>query len=449
MSELPVSWVKTTVGELFQTIGGGTPPTGVPKFWNGTIPWISSADISGDHRLSITRFISEEAVKASATNIVPAGSVIVVTRVGLGKVAIADVPLCFSQDHQALLIPDDLLDRRYVLYYMSTAVQTYKHIGRGTTVSGITKKQLLDTDFILPPKPEQSRIVAEIEKQFTRLDAATAALKRVQANLKRYRASVLKAACEGRLVPLGDASQVSSTVPAREILREPLANGRSPQSSDTGARILRLTAIKDGLIDPKEHRKGIVPADYLDKLSIRDEDILISRGNGSVSLVGLAGLVINRSENADPILFPDTMIRVRLDNRLCDPRFFVLVWNSGFVRNQIERTARTTAGIHKISQSDIERFEIPLPSLGDQLAIVSAVERSFASVRRMEVVLRHLDLQIARLRASTLRAAFSGKLTSRNNEDEPAPILLERIRAESASRLRRNLPRRRKESLHV
>ena len=54
---------------------------------------------------------------------------------------------------------------------------------------------------MLPPFPEQHRIVAEIEKQFTRLDASVAALRRVQANLKRYRASVLKAACEGRLVP--------------------------------------------------------------------------------------------------------------------------------------------------------------------------------------------------------------------------------------------------------
>lgn len=147
MSGLPANWVKTTVGDLFEIRGGGTPSTATPEFWQGTIPWISSADIDEDHRLSISRFITEAAIRCSATNLVPAGSVIVVTRVGLGKVAITDVPLCFSQDHQALLIREDLLDRNYVLWYMSTAVREFKHIGRGTTISGVTKKQLVATEF--------------------------------------------------------------------------------------------------------------------------------------------------------------------------------------------------------------------------------------------------------------------------------------------------------------
>ena len=70
-----------------------------------------------------------------------------------------------------------------------------------TNISNISSSKLSGIPLKVPPLPEQRRIVAEIEKQFTRLDASVAALKRVQANLKRYRASVLKAACEGKLVP--------------------------------------------------------------------------------------------------------------------------------------------------------------------------------------------------------------------------------------------------------
>lgn len=84
---------------------------------------------------------------------------------------------------------------------MRRTVAHFKFVGRGTTISGVTKRQLLDTEFLIAPLPEQGRIVAEIEKQFTRLDAAVAAFKRLQAKLKQYRASVLKAGCEGRLVP--------------------------------------------------------------------------------------------------------------------------------------------------------------------------------------------------------------------------------------------------------
>jgi type I restriction enzyme S subunit len=241
MSELPTSWAKATVGELFRPVGGGTPSTGMTEFWQGTIPWISSADIDDGPRLSICRFISEEAVRESATNIVPAGSVIVVTRVGLGKVAITDAPLCFSQDNQALLVADELFDKRYVLYYMSTAVREFKHISRGTTISGVTKKQLLETEFVLPPRTEQTRIVAEIEKQFTRLDAATTALKRVQANLKRYRASVLKAACEGRLVPTEAElarKEGRDYEPADKLLQRILRERRSHWETDTLARMI-------------------------------------------------------------------------------------------------------------------------------------------------------------------------------------------------------------------
>src|SRR5664280_1934742 len=78
---------------------------------------------------------------------------------------------------------------------------------------------------------------------------------------------------------------------------------------------------------------------------------------------GDATLVGDTSMESESVLFPDTMIRIRLNAAICDARFFVLIWNSRIMRDQIESTARTTAGIHKISQTDIERFEIPLPSL--------------------------------------------------------------------------------------
>lgn len=143
--------------------------------------------------------ITAQAVQESATNIVPAGTVIVVTRVGLGKVALVSEPLCFSQDSQGLLFDQSLLDALYFAYYLKTAVQVFKRISRGTTISGVTKKQLEEIDVLIPPLAEQRRIVQKIKELFTELDAGVAALERVRANLKRYRAAVLKAAVEGTL----------------------------------------------------------------------------------------------------------------------------------------------------------------------------------------------------------------------------------------------------------
>ena len=101
------------------------------------------------------------------------------------------------------LRPDGELISEYIAWFLQT--QDYRNrvsqLSAGVNINNIKREHIEDTAIPLPPLPEQHRIVAEIEKQFTRLDASVASLKRVQANLKRYRASVLKAACEGRLVP--------------------------------------------------------------------------------------------------------------------------------------------------------------------------------------------------------------------------------------------------------
>ncbi len=90
---------------------------------------------------------------------------------------------------------------KFILHAMRATEEELRANATGTTFEAIRGDDLRSHPLPLPPLPEQHRIVAEIEKQFTRLDASVAGLKRVQANLKRYRASVLKAACEGSLVP--------------------------------------------------------------------------------------------------------------------------------------------------------------------------------------------------------------------------------------------------------
>lgn len=219
-SDLPATWITTTVGKVYNIVGGGTPQTGVDEYWDGEIPWISSADIYGPRDIRPRRKITSRAIEESAANLVPANSIIVVTRVGLGKVALTEAPLAFSQDSQALTGQSEL-HADYVLHYLSKATQRFKQESRGTTIAGVTKRQLAELVLPLPPVAEQKRIVDEIETQFTRLDTAVADLRRLQHNLDRYRASVLKAAFEGRLVPQDTADE-----PAEQLLQRILAERR-------------------------------------------------------------------------------------------------------------------------------------------------------------------------------------------------------------------------------
>ncbi len=132
--EMPIGWASATVEAFSDVIGGGTPSTRKDEYWDGQIPWITSADIHGIKDIQPRKKINHHAIRGSATNLLPSGSIIVVTRVGLGKVALVDEPLCFSQDSQGLIFNTEEIDGSYLTYYLSEAVKRFKYEGRGTTI---------------------------------------------------------------------------------------------------------------------------------------------------------------------------------------------------------------------------------------------------------------------------------------------------------------------------
>jgi len=122
---------------------------------------MTSADISGRSVSSVRSFITDEAVQKSATNLVPTGTVLLVTRTGVGKVAIADTPVCFSQDITALIPNPRALDPTYLAHFLETQQTYFERIARGATIKGITRDVVARLQIPLPPLAEQRRI-AEI-----------------------------------------------------------------------------------------------------------------------------------------------------------------------------------------------------------------------------------------------------------------------------------------------
>lgn len=225
--------------------------------------------------------------------------------------------------------------------------------------------------------------------------------------------------------------QTWSRLRLRDVLAEPLANGRSVPTADAGFPVLRLTALKEGRIDLSEQKIGAWSADEARPFNVQPGDILVSRGNGSLKLVGRAGLVDTVSA---PVAFPDTLIRVRPNPTVVDSRFFVELWNASIVRDQIERAAKTTAGIFKVSQGDLSEIELVVPPLAQQRAVMEVLMSIQARSRRAREALDAIPPLLEKLRQSILAAAFRGDLTkewrAQNPDVEPASELLERIRVE-------------------
>lgn len=156
------SWQKTTVGKVATGfLSGGTPATSRADFWKGEIPWITSKWL-GD-KLELTngeKFVSEEAVKKTATKIVPKDSIIFATRVGVGKVGINRIDLAINQDLAGVLIDNENYDIKFLAYQLGIdSIQQYVAMNkRGATIKGITRDCLEQIRLNLPPLPEQKKI---------------------------------------------------------------------------------------------------------------------------------------------------------------------------------------------------------------------------------------------------------------------------------------------------
>ena len=491
LRELPKGWTSATVDTLCDVVGGGTPSTNKDEYWNGPIPWISSADIHGIRDVRPRKRINDEAIGRSATNLVPSGSIVVVTRVGLGKVALVPEPMCFSQDSQGLVFDNDEIDALYLTYYLSESVQRFRYEGRGTTISGVTKGQLRELPVLLAPLPEQHRIVAEIEKQFTRLDASVAALKRVRGNLKRYRASVLKAACEGKLV-LTEA----------EVAR---GEGRDYEPADQ--LLERILAERRARWEAQEKRRGKYeepPPDTSDLPELPEGWVWSSMGqsfdvyvgstprrakleywNGDIAWVSSSEVAFSRIKctreyiteeglrNSSLYVHPEGTVLLGmigegktrgqvsiLDIPACNSQnsAAIRVSESGFppeyvfyyLWSQYEATRQIGSGNNQpaLNKSRVQEIAFPLPPSAEQRRIVAEVERRLSVIQQTEATVEANLTRAERLRQSILKQAFSGNLVPQDPNDEPASALLERIRVEreaaqaAAKNSRQTRPRR-------
>ena len=151
-------WNTVKLKDICDFIGGGTPSKQVENFWCGNIPWISSSDLieSSIWEINITRHITAEAVAKSATHICPRNTVLVVSRVGVGKVAIAPFEVCTSQDFTNLVSKKH--DARFLAYCIQNKMKIMAEKTQGTSIKGVTVENIAQMEIELPPQEEQTAI---------------------------------------------------------------------------------------------------------------------------------------------------------------------------------------------------------------------------------------------------------------------------------------------------
>jgi type I restriction enzyme S subunit len=439
------------LGELCKTTSGGTPSRSKPHYFEGTIPWVKSGELPDGIVIENSEYISDEAISNSSAKLLPAGTLLVALYgATVGKLGILSRPAATNQAVCAIF-PSEAIDTKFLFWYLLAKRPWLIGQAAGGAQPNISQGVVRSLMVPVMPLGAQHEIVAEIEKQFSRLDEAVANLQRVKANLKRYKASVLKDAVEGRLVPTEAelARREGRTFETGEQLLQRILEDRKAsskgkrvsvnladleglaacpdgwiwttsdaaiQSIDAGASfkceerppvegeigVLKVSALTWGFYDESES-KTCKDADRIEeKFLVRDGDFLFSRAN-TIELVG-ASVIVGKTKKR--LMLSDKTLRFDICQQVL-PEWLQICLRCKFGRDEIERLATgNQVSMRNIGQERIRQIRIPLPPLAEQARIVAEVDRHLCIAREVEAEV-DANLQRAQaLRQSVLARSF-------------------------------------------
>ncbi|UJJ32777.1 restriction endonuclease subunit S [Halopseudomonas maritima] len=441
MSELPSGWTDVEIGEIADVVAGGTPKANDSSNFEAPgagIAWLTPADLSGYNAKEIShgsRDLSQKGYESCSAKLMPKGSLLFSSRAPIGYVALAANEISTNQGFKSFVFPEEI-DPSYAFYYLKSIRQLADSLGTGTTfkeLSGTTAKTL---PFRMAPEKEQTRIAAKLDELLAQADTLKARIDGIPALLKRFRQSVLAAAVSGRLTEewrkLANGAQEFVEAPFETLIHE-MRNGLSakPNEDQTGLPILRISAVRPMSVDYSDHRFLVCSGAEAARYRLREDDLLFTRYNGSLELVGVCGM-IKKQPNPE-IVYPDKLIRVRCNTSMVLPSYIELFFAQDSIRQRVMELVKSTSGQKGISGKDLKAFPVSFPQLEEQTEIVRRVEQLFAFADQLEARVAAAQERVDKLTQSILAKAFRGELVPQDPNDEPASVLLERIKAQRAA----------------
>ncbi|MDP1774468.1 MAG: restriction endonuclease subunit S [Methylobacter sp.] len=479
---LPVGWTLTTLGQVCKTTSGGTPSRKFKEYFQGDIPWVKSGELPDNVISTVEEYITKEALTNSSAKLFPEDTLLIALYgATVGKLGILKKTAATNQAVCAIFPKVDLCTK-YLFWYLRFIRSYLISQAVGGAQPNINQSILQNLPIHLAPLPEQHRIVAEIEKQVSRLDEAVAGLKRIQANLKRYRASVLKSAVEGKLTAKW-RKQHPDTEPAEQLLqrilkerrehweqaeqekmqgagkppkddkwkqkyKEPIAPDVSSlpvlpegwiwgsfeqvaervtvgfvgsmkhQYVDSGIPFLRSQNVRENRYEPQGLK--YISQEFhqqIKKSSLVPDDLVVVR-SGSVGVTCVLPETLGIANCSDLVIIKRPIGFI--------PKYGAYYMNS-IVNTRVASKKVGVALTHFNTQS-VAQMPIPLPPLQEQTQIVLEIERRLSIADEVEQQINTNLKRAERLRQSILKKAFSGRLVPQDSNDEPADMLLEKIK---------------------
>lgn len=439
MSELPEGWAITSLGEIAVWGSGGTPSRSESSFYGGSIPWIKSGELNSRYVKSTEESITEAAVSGSSAKIFPAGSVaIAMYGATIGKTAILGVDAATNQACAVGIPVEGLTDTDFLYRLLQNEKDAFIEKGKGGAQPNISQAVIKAHEVSLPPLAEQTRIAAKLDELLAQVDTLKARIDGIPALLKRFRQSVLAAAVSGRLTEEWRIARIKSgEVDAPDAINLKklsdiclsITDGdhQAPPQSGMGIPFITISAINDGVIRLEKATRYVPDSYYFELKESRKPqigDILFSV-TGSICI---PAMVLNEA----PFTFQRHIAILRPNPALVLQKFMYFYLSSEQIKKQGLDVATGTAQL-TVTLKGLRNFDISLPSLEEQTEIVRCVEQLFAFADQLEARVAAAKASIDHLTQSILAKAFRGELVPQDPNDEPASVLLERIKAQRAA----------------
>jgi type I restriction enzyme S subunit len=363
-------WLTTRVGTLGQFVGGGTPSSKHPEYWKGDIPWISSSDINQDSifDICVTRHITEEAVSNSATRVVPARSVLVVSRVGVGKVAVNEEELCTSQDFTNI-IPSHA-DYIFLAYLIKMNTGKLLGLNQGTSIKGFVKSALEGLELPIPSAGEQQKIAAFL----TAVDDKIQQLSKKKALLEKYKKGMMQQIFNQE-IRFKDENGVEYPEWEETALRNVCKI--NPNGSHLPDRfiyidlesVVRGSLIKENSIKrddaPSRAQRVLEPGDILFQMvrPYQGNNLFFDRTGDYVASTGYA----------------------QLRTMLCARYIYHYLHNQDFVNDVIAKCTGTS--YPAISSENLSQIQIMIPNIAEQTKIANFLSS-------LDDKIKHVDQQV-------------------------------------------------------
>ena len=395
-------WVIKKLGEVCELIGGGTPSIHESSYYGGNIPWATVRDMNCRVIEKTERTITRKGLENSASNVIPAGNVIISTHVGLGKVCFVAQDTAINQDLKGVIPLADTIQRSFLYYWFLSIAEYLEKSGTGSTVRGVKLDFVKNLEFPVPSLPEQKRIVAKIDAAFEKIDKLKANAERNLANAKELFQSALDEAMRPKKgwveKRLGEVcSKIGSGATPK--------GGRNSYRAD-GISLIRSMNVYDHAFkyDELAHINE-VQAKLLENVTIEQDDVLINITGASVARCCVV------PNDVLPARVNQHVSILRIANRkVLEPDFLCYSLITKECKVRLLGIGEAGSTRQALTKSDLQSFTISMPMIIEQRQIVNRLDFLAEKVKLLE---QHYTRQIAdcaEMRQSVLREAFEGRL---------------------------------------